>query len=44
MIVAMMLATSGMKFTREQIRLSIARVDADGLLKRKNIFNRKLIR
>ena len=44
MILAMMLATSDMKFTRDEIRRSIARVDSDGLLVRRNIFNRKLIR
>ena len=44
MIIAMMLATSDMQFTREQIRQSFARVNAEGLLKRRNIFTRKLLR
>ena len=36
MITAMMLAKSKMIYTRQQIRESIARVDRDGLLRRKN--------
>lgn len=44
MIMAMMLATSGMSFTREEVRQSIARVDAQGLQHRRNLFDKKLIR
>ena len=44
MIMAMMLATSGMSFTREEIRRSITRVDAEGLQHRKYLFDKKLIR
>ena len=44
MIMAMMLATSGMSFTRDEVRQSIARVDAQGLQHRRNLFDKKLIR
>ena len=44
MIMAMMLSMSGMSFTRDQVRQSIARVNAEGLLYRKNMFDKKLIR
>lgn len=44
MICAMMLAKSNMTFTRQQIRESITRVDNEGLLRRRNLFDKKLKR
>ena len=44
MIMAMTLSMSGMSCTRNQVRKSIARVNAGLLLYRKNMFDNKLIR
>lgn len=44
MIIGMMGAESGMKYSRNDIRESIQRVDPDGLLMRSEAFKKRLIR